>query len=242
MDRLYKALVQMMKVYWDEPEIIRFQSSEGKTRFINWSRNKVEDGVQVRVKAGSVMPKDKFAIRNETIQTMAVLDPLSIAEGLDKPHPKEFAKRIIYYRFFMDRYMNEILDAPDTGMDAKAIGDIHNLLAGNTPDVPEAPTKEYLATFEKFLTGGGFKQITDEAKKQSILDFVKQVQANAQKGIGEEAPEVAGTPTAAPEGELLATETPAIPAEAPAAAPTGVAGNFLQRGVQGLMSRLQGGA
>ena len=37
MDRLYRALVQMMKVYWDEPEIVRYRQVEGKTEFIEWS-------------------------------------------------------------------------------------------------------------------------------------------------------------------------------------------------------------
>lgn len=236
MDKLYKAMVQMMKVYWDEPEIVRFQSSEGKTRFIDWSRDKVEDGIQVRVKAGSTLPKDKFALRNETIQTMAILDPLSIAEGLDKPHPKEFAKRIVYYRFFMDKYLTEILGGGEEGVDPTALADIQALLAGQVPEPPESPSKEYLATLEKFITSNGFKSIADPQVKQLVLDFVVKVKENAKAGIGEEE---GGLPEAAPEA---AGQTAVTVGEAPPAEPEGVAGNFLQRGVQGLMSRLRGGA
>src|SRR3990167_675457 len=126
-DKLFKALVQMMKVYMDEEDLIRFTPSEGKTRFINWSRDKIEDGISVRVKAGSALPKDKFALKNETIQAIAILDPLSIAEGLDKPNPKEWAKRLVYYSFFMDKYLAEILGDEGSEIDSQAMGDIQAL-------------------------------------------------------------------------------------------------------------------
>jgi len=208
-DKLYKALVQIMKVYMDEEDIIRFTPSEGKTRFINWSQAKIEDGIQVRVKAGSALPKDKFALKNETIQAIAILDPLSIAEGLDKPNPKEWAKRLVYYRFFMDKYLSEILGDEGSEVDSQAMGDIQALLSGQTPPVPDAPSKEYIATIDKFMSSPGFQQIQDPGIKQAVVEFAKQVMNKAQQGIGE-----AGQPVTLieqpPVGEeaLVETSTP----------------------------------
>jgi hypothetical protein len=89
-------------------------------------------------------------------------------------------------------------------------------------------------TFEEYLTGGGFKLVTDEALKAEILAFVNQVKNNAQKGMGEQETEGMGTPPAAPEGEETAvTEPPPEPAgsisstTSSAAQPVGR--NFLQR-------------
>lgn len=204
-DKLFKALVQMMKVYMDEEELIRFTPSEGKTRFIKWSGDKIEEGIQVRVKAGSALPKDKFAQKNETIQAIAILDPLSIAEGLDKPNPKEWAKRLVYYRFFMDKYLAEILGDDGDGVDSQAMGDIQALMNGQQPPVPDAPSKEYIATFDKFMQSEGFKSLQEPAVKQAIVEFAKQVMAKAQQGMGE------GGESAQPmeqqvEGEQVPTE------------------------------------
>lgn len=212
-DKLFKAIVQLMKVYMDEEDLIRFTPSEGKTRFIKWSSDKIEDGIQVRVKAGSALPKDKFAMKNETIQAIAILDPLSIAEGLDKPNPKEWAKRLVYYRFFMDKYLSEILGDDGSVVDSQAMGDIQALLSGQTPPVPDAPSKEYIATIDKFMSSPGFQQIQDPTIKQNVIEFAKQVMAKAQTGIGEG--EQPATPTEEPPtGEEMPTgemmETPPV--------------------------------
>lgn len=206
-DKLYKALVQMMKVYGDEPEIERFTTSDGKTQFIDWNRDKIEDGIKVRVKAGSALPKDKVALRNETIQLASVLDPLSLAEGLDKPNPKEFAKRLVYYRFFMDKYL-ALLDDDGSVVDNQAIADIHILTTGQVPPLPEEPSKKYLSTIEKYLSSGGFQQIQDPAIKQNIVDFAKAVNDRAKLGMGEMPATQPAPEVIPPATEVPATEVP----------------------------------
>ena len=183
MDRLYKALVQMMKVYWDEPEIIRIEQAEGKTQFINFSSDKIEDGVRVRVKAGSALPKDKMAIRNETIQALSILDPLSIGEGLDKANPKEFARRSVYYHFFMDKYL-PMIEGEEEGVDEQAMADIQLLLKGQDPQVPDDVSKEYLATFEQFMSSPGFGKLPPEVQEK-VLAFVEAIKAKVQGDLGE---------------------------------------------------------
>lgn len=243
MTHWYQAMVQMMKVWWDDPEVVRFQMSAGKTRFINWDRSKIEDGVQVRVKAGSAMPKDKQAIRNETVQMVGILDPLSIAEGLDKENPKEFAKRIVYYRFFMDRYLEEVLDTGSDGVDPNALADIHSIMQGQQPTPPEQPDKEYLATMQMFLESEGFKRLEDPATKQELVAFAQTVNDIAKTAIGEgEAAPVPGgeeVPSASDQGAAAPVETPGAPSEAsaPPAAPAG-GGNLFQKFFSGVGARL----
>jgi len=235
---LYPALVQMMKVYWDEPEIVRYTPDDGKTRFIEWKSDKIEDGVKVRVKAGSAIPQDKQAMKNETIQLAPVLDPLSLAEGLDKPNAKEFAKRLVYYRFFMDKYMNEILADDGSMVDSQAMADIHALVQGQVPPTPEEPSKKYIATIDQFLQSNGFAQIQDLNIKQNIINFAKTIMDKAKGGIGEmggvQSEQVPTAPTPAEsEGTVPAEgEAPPVPSEEPK--PSGQ--NFFQ----GLISKLRG--
>lgn len=235
MDRLYKALVQMMKVYWDEPEIIRISEAEGKTRFINFSADKIEDGVKVRVKAGSALPKDKIAIRNETIQALQILDPLSIGEGLDKTNPKEFARRIVYYQFFMDKYL-PLIEGDEGGLDQNAIADIQLLLNGQQPEVPDDVSKEYIATFEQFIESPRFSELEPDIQ-ENVMRFVEAIRQKAQADLGEtpeEGQQIAtgGTP---PEGEGLPVEQPPEAVSPPGEAPE--AGNILSKGVQALRTR-----
>lgn len=245
MDGLYKGLVQMMKVFWDEPEIVTLEQADGRNEFLSMSQDKIEDGVKVRVKSGSVLPKDKATIKNETIQTQASLDPLSLAEGLDKPNPKEWAKRIVYYRFFMDKYLTETLGEGGDGMDSQALADIQALMSGQTPPVPNDISKEYLAVFDQFLKSQGFQQIQDPNIKKNIVEFVKQINEKAKSGLGEGSTDTASQEQAGANADVNAQTAvaPAAGNEPPATGgsiqPTGQGGNILSRGVQALMSRFK---
>jgi len=231
MDKVYKARVQMMKVWWDEPESVRFTNSDGSTQFINWSGEKIEDGVKVRVKAGSALPKDKFAMRNETVEMAATLDPLSIAEGLDKADPKGWAKRVVFYRFFMDRYLTEILGEGSEGADQKALADIEALVQGNPVEVPDDVSKEYLATFDSFIRSDGFKQLEPDAKNR-IVEFVIAASNRAKEAMGEEPEEQKQIETGGePEANI-----PGVPVEGSPAPEEG--GNMLQRGVAAVRGKL----
>jgi len=230
MTRFYQAMMQMMKVYWDDTTLIRFQNSEGQTRFINWNRGKIEDGIQVRVKAGSGLPKDKQAIRNETVQMAPMLDPLSIAEGLDKPNPKEWAKRQVYYKFFMDKYVDEILDGGFDGTDSKALGNIQSILNDREVEVPDDPKQAYMATLQMFVESDGFKQLEPDMQMK-VMQFSQQVADVAKQGIGE-SPAEETAPTEQAPGEQL-------PAEA-AGTPPPDDGNFLTRGIKSVVNTVRG--
>ena len=241
---LYPAMVQMMKVYWDEPEIVRFTPSDGKTRFIEWESDKVEDGVKVRVKGGSALPRDKQAIKNETIQLAPTLDPLSIAEGMDWPDAKKMATRIVNYRFFMDKYVSEDLADDGSDIDPNAMADLHLLTKGQTPPVPEEPSKRYIATIERFLQGGGFESIQDPQIKQNIIDFAKAVNEKAKEGLGEvgepQSEQTLEAPLPAEQAGTVPVEGGQVPPQdVPPSPPEGTQGggqNLFQR----LVSRVRG--
>lgn len=242
---LYPALVQMMKVYWDEPEIVRYNPDDGKTRFIEWQSDKIEDGVRVRVKGGSAIPTDKQSKKNETVQLAPLLDPLTLAEGMDWADAKGVAKRLVYYRFFMDKYLTEVLADDGSMVDSQAMADIHVLMQGQVPPVPEEPSKKYIATLDRFLSSAGFQQIADVQIKQNVIAFAKAVNDKAKGGIGEpgsiQSEQNPAAPTPAEQEGTVPTEgqPPVAPApgEEPAApAPANNGQNFFQS----LISKMKG--
>jgi hypothetical protein len=150
----------------------------------------------------------------------------------------------------MDKYLTEILGDDGSSVDSQAMADIHALTQGQTPPVPEAPSKEYLATFEKFMQSEGFKSITDVTIKQNIVAFAQAVMDKAKAGIGEpgtvQSEQNPAAPAPAEQAGVVPGETPAAPAApegqpvtqpAPTAAPVDNTGqNFLQR----IISRVRG--
>lgn len=233
---LYPALVQMMKVYWDEPEIVRYKPSDGKVRFIEWSADKIEDGVSVRVKQGSAIPKDKQTKKQETIQLAPQLDPLTLAEGMDWADAKKIAGRMVRYKFFMDQYLSEDLADDGSMVDSQAVADVQALLQGQTPPVPENPSKKYIATIDRFLKSNGFQSNQDVQIKQNIINFAKMVSDKAKGGIGEpgsvqsEQSPVAPTPT---DQEVVNPGEPVPP-------PTEETGSSGQSVMQKILSMVRG--
>jgi len=243
--RLYQGLVQMMKVFWDTPQKVQYTGADGKTMFLEFSRNMIQDGVKVRVKAGSVLPDDKFTKREETLKALALLDPLSIAEGLSKPNPKEFAKRMVLFKAFLPRYMTEVLqDAGEGQVDADALDHIKKLNYGELVQPGKEVKKEHLATHEVFIKSDEFKELTPEVR-QLHFAHVRMELTVAKEALGMDGG------TEAPPGGPLGEATPGgegtgLPGQAPPggegepaapALPMGGQGNF----VQALMARLKGG-
>jgi len=241
--RLYKGVTQMIKVFWDETQNVQHTGPDGHTTFIEFNRSKVEEGVKIKVKEGSALPEDRFSKREETIKMFAGLDPLSIAEGLSKPNPKEYAKRLVYWRYAVDKYMTEVLQIEEgsSGMDPDAVDHIKRLSAGEMVEPIENPTKEHLATHNVFMKGQEYQALDPEIQKLHLVHVRAEVdKAKSQLspgGTGEApaaTPEEGGAPMG-PQPEAKAPgNTPAQPgAGAPAA---GAKQNIFAR----IMSRFTG--
>jgi hypothetical protein len=205
-DRVYKGMVQMAKVFYDIPQLQRYSSPDTGTNFSDFGQKQIEPGVKIRVKSGSVLPDDPIAKREETVQMMAVLDPLSIAEGLNKDNPKEFAKRIMYYRVFPDKYVTEILGGDangGNGQDASAVQEIQMMSNGQTVPPQASPTKEHMATHQAFMESPQFKQLPPEIQKIHMVHVQAELaNLKAQMGMGDQRP-----------GQPPAAEAPAAPVQ-----------------------------
>lgn len=214
-DRLYKGMVQMAKVFYDIPQLQRFTSPEGGASFTQFGQNQVEPGIKVRVKTGSVLPDDPVAKFQETKEFAPLLDPLSIAEGLNKDNPKEFAKRMLYYRIFPDKYMSEFLQADPSsgGIDPSAQQDIDLLNSGKEVPPQQNPTKEHLATHQAFFDSPQFKQLPPEIQQLHQAHMLAEVEA-AKQALGMQG-ERPGVPAAPPEAPPTNPETDQAPPPIP---------------------------
>lgn len=99
-DELYKAWIHMMKVYYTQPHYARILGKDGAQQVIEYSRNSIEEGIEISVKEGSTLPIDKVSQRQEALDLLQMqgIDPISLFEKLEWPNPQESARRLFLWK------------------------------------------------------------------------------------------------------------------------------------------------
>jgi len=172
---IYRKITQLYKVFASEENIVKYTGEEGSTTFIKFSEDKIEDGMEIRVVAGSLEPEDKLTDRNEAIElakTGKLIDPLTFFEKWHLPKPMEHAKRAFYFLFQPDKYAQEILKIGTEGEDAEAMTNIQRMMSGDNVPPKDDATKEYIAYFSQFLQSPQFQQ-SDPEVQRIMLDHIK---------------------------------------------------------------------
>ena len=88
--------VQMMKLLYEKPHFVRDIGPDGEMVQSELTRDSIDDGIAINVKASS---QDKAARRNDAFNLAKVkgIDPLTLAEDMDVPNPKERTRRLMYF-------------------------------------------------------------------------------------------------------------------------------------------------
>ena len=86
---------QLMKMYYDKEKTVKIYGENG-LKFVSFSRNKIEDGIEVIVKEGSTLQIDEISQRQEAVVLWQnnALDPITLYEKLKYPNPEEMAERL----------------------------------------------------------------------------------------------------------------------------------------------------
>ena len=170
--KIFKQITQLYKVFADEEHIVRYLGEDGRTTFVRFSSDKIEDGIEIRVQAGSLKPEDKISDRNELVEMIRSgmqVDPLTFAEMWHVPKPREIAKRIFNYLLNPKGYAQETLKMGGGEGDEEAMATIQQISAGENVPPKENASKEYLAYYGQFLQSPAFKQLDPEVQQLHIL-------------------------------------------------------------------------
>jgi hypothetical protein len=96
---LAEWFVQIMKVeYGDDRKIMLF-GDDGR-RLVDFSRSDIENGIELIVKSGFVLPMDEISQRKEAVNLfqLGALDPLSLYEKMKFPNPTKTFERLAKFR------------------------------------------------------------------------------------------------------------------------------------------------
>lgn len=186
--KVYKHITQLYKVFATEEHVVKYLGSEeGRTTFVKFSSDKIEDGIEIRVKAGSMAPEDKMSDRTEAVElakTGKLIDPLTFAEKWHIEKPREKAKRSFLYMFMPEKYAQEILRIGGGGGDQQAMQTIQRINAGENVPPAKDPSKEYIAMYKQFIEGPAFKQLDPEVQRLHI-EHIKGTIEQAKSGLKE---------------------------------------------------------
>lgn len=223
-DRYFRYLVQMMKVYYTEDHWFRIAGEDGQFDFIVLKSDKIEDGIDVRVKAGSTLPIDKAALRQTALELSKVnlIDPISLYEDLGLPNAKKRYERLI--RFQTDPKLLEDLIKEDE-YDAKAFMDIQVINAGKSPKLRQDMSDQYLQYYREWMMSGEFDELKPEIQqahqqhltmaievlRQKLLMLETQMPTPEEQAAGNEK-EVMMAQQA---GQIMQSETPPQPGMKP---------------------------
>ena len=182
---VYQHITQLYKVYATETHIRKYTGEDGKSVFVEFSSDKIEDGIQIRVRAGSLAAEDKLSDRKEAVELAKIggrIDPLTFAEKWHFEKPREFAKRLVYYLVDPQRYVNEILQVGGAGGDKEAMEVIQRIQSGENVPPKEDATKEYIAYMNQFIKSPAFKQLDPEAQRL-IVEHVRGTLETSRGGL-----------------------------------------------------------
>lgn len=96
MTRVYGLWVQAIKVLWTDEKAVTYTDDKGANEIIRFKGDQIHPGMKLRIKPGSLLPKDKFVERNEALELLGAgrIDDETLYEKLGDPNPKERAKKV----------------------------------------------------------------------------------------------------------------------------------------------------
>lgn len=203
LDLYFNYLLQMMKVYYTEQHYTSILGEDGRYDFVAMSRDDIEDGIKVRIKAGSTLPMDKGRMEQVALRLaeMGKISLLSLYEFLDVPNPGKHVERVLKEQ--VDP-ITTIEDIRNDDQDANAVEDYQLIKAGQEAMPRDDVDAQHIRTHQKQLLSNDFQmwptelQMAFQAHLQAELD-----KAKALNGITDE--ELYPAPPQAPDVSVPST-------------------------------------
>lgn len=231
--------LQFMRLYYDEDrDPVRLADKDGGVDFVKLSREVIDTGVDVVVKAST---NDKQIRRSDAMQMLEAkaIDPYTLFEDLDVPNPKERLKRLLSFQMstatpggdfkpYLKTLGIELEEGDEVAESERARADIAALKNGQQAPADQPPTEAYLAEFIRFINGPEFAELPPETQAM-FQQHIQQLRQQLEQG--EQQPQ---QQPGAPAEQTAPTAPSAPPAAPPQGAPDVTAA--LQSRLQGAMA------
>lgn len=230
MNKYYAMLLHFMKIYYTEEHWQAIAGENGTYEYVTMSRDKLADGMDVFVKAGSSLPFDRprainTALKLASMQKISTLDLYEMLE-LDKPQ-----------RMY-DRWVKETVDPTlltkeikeDEG-DRTAHMDFEVIKAGKFAPPREDPEPNHITTHRQQIASDEFQKLPLE-QQQALMSHVQAEIESLRRRTAVDETTIAATDDAMadpmldkndmpdPEDGMMPPGQPGAPGQPPAAPPS----------------------
>lgn len=176
LDMYMNYLVQMMKVHYTEDHYASLSGDDGRYDFVIMNRSKIEDGIKVRVKAGSTLPMDKQRMEQVALKLaeMGKISLLSLYEFLDVPNPGKHVERVLKEQIDP---VTIVEDIRNDDQDANAVEDYEMCKSGQPAPPRDDVDARHIKTHQQQLLSNDF--LTWPVEAQGLLQ--EHIQAELEK-------------------------------------------------------------
>lgn len=163
LDAYFNALLHMVKVHYTEDHFVSVLGEDGRYDFFAIKRDDIEDGVKVRVKAGSTLPMDKSRLQQVAMElaNMGKISLLSLYEFLDIPNPGKHVDRVLKEQ--VDP-VTTIEDIKNDEQDGNAVEDYELIKQGQEVQPRDDVDTRHIKTHKKQLLSNDFMMLPVEVQ------------------------------------------------------------------------------
>jgi len=156
LDRYFKQLLHLMKVHYTEKHYASVLGEDGRFAAVALSREDIEDGIKIRVKAGSTVPMDKGRLEAVALQLakMGKISLLSLYEFLGVPNPGKHVERVIKEQ--VDS-VSVVEDIRNDDQDMNAVEDYELIKAGQDAPPRDDVDPQHIKTHQRQLLSNDFQ-------------------------------------------------------------------------------------
>ena len=180
LDMYFNYLVQFMKVHYTENHYASVLGEDGRYVFVKLNREDIDDGIKVKVKAGSTLPVNKERLTEIAVKLaqLGKISLLSLYEFLDVPNPGKHVERIIKEQVDPTVVVEDIRN---DDQDANASEDYDIIKSGIEQEPRDDVDARHIKTHHKQLISNDFQEWPVE--RQAVLQNHIQLEIDKAKAI-----------------------------------------------------------
>ena len=187
---VYTGVTQLFKVFGVEEHMTRFLGPTGKTAFYKFHRDKIEDGIEIKIQHGSMRPDDVTMDKMQAMEIAKIggqIDPLTLAEKMHWPKARELANRMISFAWLPDKYIKEVLGQGADEGQTEVIRTIQRINSGRGVEPKADASRDYVAGYRSYVSSPAFQQLPPQLQ-QLHLDHLKATLAAVKGSLGGKKP------------------------------------------------------
>lgn len=170
MDRYFKYLTQMMKVWYTAKHYFTINGGDGQFDYIAMTRDSIEDGMSVAVKSGTTLPFDKQRQQAVALNLakMGMISPYDLFKDLGMDDPQKRYDNWMKFKTDPASLSSEI--SQDEG-DRTAYIDYLEIMNGKKAEPRTDIKPEHLLAHQKQLVSDDFLK-ADPKRQQALLEHI----------------------------------------------------------------------